>query len=335
MRNGRRKKKKGPGAAAVILEFLAVIYMLAVPVYLTVGLLSVVIRHTALFPASGPVGIQSGRGDMVVIGLVLSASVLFTPAFVHFAAMVRGRIGASIVLASFFGLLTLIHMFSALSIGRAYGRANLPGMPNNPGRSIIYCCAPDVFADSMSQCDNGIPCILPIDGFPDITVLPASHLDLDVNTNFKIIMGFIFSFVGLDLIMLVLLVLSTLGRGGEHWKWNALRYVESKMRAVGIPMPFASGPLGRRHVREARQPQLPSDYNPSVATTKYAAAPAFGMGAAARKYDSVNRIATPLRALPVNSFHPLPSPPPSTPKFRVDGTQSSSSGGGGGGGKDD
>lgn len=58
---------------------LVVVYVLVVMAYFLAGPLRLDIRHTTQFPATGPVGVQSGRTAFTIAGLVCLATAILVP----------------------------------------------------------------------------------------------------------------------------------------------------------------------------------------------------------------------------------------------------------------
>lgn len=258
----RKRRRRTASGIAIVLEVFAVIYIVAAAIYVTWGVLSLTIRHTFLFPASGPVGLQDGWFSVFHIGIILSVTVIVVPMLIHLAALAKGNMAATMTVIILIALFVGVHLFSLLAVGAGFGRANRPGHPNNPANSLIYCCAPDVFADALSQCDNVIPCVLPIDGFPEITVLPASSADLSVNFNYTLIFGFVIGFFILDAVVLTLTIIVNL-RQGEQWKESAYKYVESRIKGWNM-WPAQKQGIGTR--QKFQQPY--TSYVPAMGTKR-------------------------------------------------------------------
>lgn len=75
----QRAVRNTPGYLRWPFTILVIVYVLTVMAYFLSGPLLLDIRHTTQYPATGPIGVQSGRTGLVIAGLVCLATALLVP----------------------------------------------------------------------------------------------------------------------------------------------------------------------------------------------------------------------------------------------------------------
>jgi len=206
-----RPRNTAKGGVIAIHVFNVILVILIV-FFLLFGLLTLDVRYTHEFPAPGPFGLRSARSGIGVVGLVMSASIIMVPAFVLLAMLAEGNYYALVATLIGYIVLVVLHAFSLLTMIMTRGVANLPGRPNNLANHPLRCCAPDVYADTLSECDNAGPCTLPFDGFPSFTTLPASSGDIPCNPVHTVIFVFMILFLILEIVLGILIFVTYFGR---------------------------------------------------------------------------------------------------------------------------
>lgn len=188
------------------------IYLVMALCYLVFLALVLTPRYSHEWPPTGPIGIQDGRMTFQVIGIVMSSTVILIPFLVLLAMWAQGNYPGLVTILVVFMLLAACHVFAFMTMITTRGSANLPGVPNNLANHPLRCCAPDVYSDPTSQCDNAIACVLPFDGYPQWTTLPTSSADIPYNSTHTGMFVMMIFFLILDFIIAVLLFVTFLGR---------------------------------------------------------------------------------------------------------------------------
>lgn len=188
------------------------IYLVMALCYLVFFALILTPRYSHEWPPVGPIGIQDGRSVFQSIGIVMSTTVILIPFLVLLAMWAQGNYPGLVTILVVFMLLATCHVFAFMTMITTRGNANQPGVPNNLANHPLRCCAPDVYSDPTSQCDNAGPCTLPFDGYPQWTTLPTSSADIPYNPTHTGMFVMMIFFLILDFIIAVLLFVTFLGR---------------------------------------------------------------------------------------------------------------------------
>ena len=188
------------------------IYLVMALCYLVFLVLVLTPRYSHEWPPTGPIGIQDGRVTFQVIGIIMSSTVILIPFLVLLAMWAQGNYPGLVTILVVFMLLATCHVLAFMTMITTRGTANLPGVPNNLANHPLRCCAPDVYSDPTSQCDNAIACVLPFDGYPQWTTLPTSSADIPYNSTHTGMFVMMIFFLILDFIIAVLLFVTFLGR---------------------------------------------------------------------------------------------------------------------------
>lgn len=231
-----RAWKKIPGLAKFALTLAILAYIALIVCYVLLGPLSIDIRHTHQYPAVGPTGIQSARDSVAITGIVISMTILLMPFLAMLSVHVTGRTGWSFLVAACMITLVALHIFSFMTMVYTRGTANTPGQPNNIANSELYCCVPEVYNNPLSQCDNNGPCVLPLASHPDVTVLPAFARDLQPNKVHTIMLSFMAGFVGLDLVLIALVLITSM--------WTTVSKAISVRKTVDHIASYIASPIG-------------------------------------------------------------------------------------------
>jgi hypothetical protein len=190
------------------------LYVILVCVYAAFGLLILQIRYTHQFPPTGPVGIISAaRHGIEAVGLVMSGGVVVVPGLVLLVMLLAKngqRLGVLIVFG-LIALLTLTHFFAFVTMMHSRGTANQPGYANSYANHPMRCCAGDVAAHPLSQCDNpAAVCVYPVAAFPSFRAPLSSH-DIPSNATHTLIFALMFLFLVLDGVILGLVYVTFIG----------------------------------------------------------------------------------------------------------------------------
>lgn len=188
------------------------IYLVMALCYLVFLALVLTPRYSHEWPPTGPIGIQDGRMTFQVIGIVMSSTVILVPFLVLLAMWAQGNYPGLVTILVVFMLLSTCHVLAFMTMITTRGTANLPGVPGNLANHPLRCCAPDVYSDPTSQCDNAVACVLPFDGYPQWTTLPTSSADIPYNSTHTGMFVMMIFFLILDFIIAVLLFVTFLGR---------------------------------------------------------------------------------------------------------------------------
>jgi hypothetical protein len=204
-----------------VLHGVNTLYVALTCIFLICGLLVLDVRYTHQFPAVGPFGIRGARQSVEAVGLVMSATVIVMPALVLLAMVVyetRWQLWIVFVLVL---LLVLVHLFAFLTMVYSRGIANAPGHPNGLANHPLRCCAGDVYMDPSSECDNAVPCDLPVPQFP-LVLPPLSSSQVPRNPTHNLIFWMFFALLALDVVAIVYLVNLYVGRESVRMAGNML-----------------------------------------------------------------------------------------------------------------
>jgi hypothetical protein len=189
-----------------------IVYVILICVYCVLGLLTLDIRYSHEFPPTGPIGIQSARSGFEAWGLVLSGSVVFVPALVLIVLFLsRKNYHGKLAVFAVIIVLSVMHLFVLMTIMYSRGTANQPGYPNSLANHPLRCCAGDVAAHPLSQCDNPLAvCVFPVAAFPTF-VGPLSSHDIPSNATHTLIFVCMLLFLIMDGVILVIVFVVHLG----------------------------------------------------------------------------------------------------------------------------
>jgi hypothetical protein len=270
----------------IALHVFNCIYLVMALCYLVFLLLVLTPRYSHEWPPTGPIGIQDGRVTFQVIGIIMSSTVILIPFLVLLAMWAQGNYPGLVTILVVFMLLATCHVLAFMTMITTRGTANLPGVPNNLANHPLRCCAPDVYSDPTSQCDNAIACVLPFDGYPQWTTLPTSSADIPYNSTHTGMFVMMIFFLILDFIIAVLLFVTFLGRAVLKNVNNTFatnvgalvdaidQYIEAPLRKLGSKGDTSTQNKHRdEDIESARSPSSPTKHgkkwarpNPLAAT---------------------------------------------------------------------
>ena len=227
------------------LRCINVVYVFLVCFYFAVGLLVLDIRYSHEFPPMGPIGIQSARSGIEAVGLVMSGGIVLVPALV-LIVMFLGRKNYYGKLAVFVAILVLsvMHLFVFMTMMYSRGTANQPGYPNSLANHPLRCCAGDVAAHPLSQCDNpAAVCVFPIADFPTFSGPLSSH-DIPSNSTHTLIFVCMFLFMAMDAAILAIVFVVYLGGNAKRTLAAAAAAINAFIPPSQLSSSFAYGRSG-------------------------------------------------------------------------------------------
>ena len=196
----------------IALHVFNAIYLVMAVCFVVFLVLPLTVRYSHEWPPTGPIGIQDGRQGIQVVGVVMSCSVILIPFLVLLGMWAQGNYPGLVTVLVCFMLVSATHVFSFMIMIGTRANGNKPGYPNNLANHPLRCCAPDVYSDPASQCDNAGACVLPFDGYPQWTTLPTNSAEIPYNPTYTGMFVMMVFFLILDFILAVLLFVTFLGR---------------------------------------------------------------------------------------------------------------------------
>jgi hypothetical protein len=247
--SSQTRKQRGCVTALKVINF---VYVMLLCVYFVFGLLVLDIRYSHEYPPTGPIGLQSGRTGLEAVGLVMSGGVVLVPAFVLLVMFLQqqrsytGKVAVFVLIAA----LTVTHMFAFMTMMYSRGTGNQPGYPNSFANHPLRCCAGDVAANPLSQCDNpAAVCVFPVAAFPSFVGPLSSHV-IPSNPVHTLIFVCMFLFLTMDAAILSIVFVAYLGA-----KKAAI------VQAIGAWMPSSSSFAIATAYAPSGYDRIPSQYS--------------------------------------------------------------------------
>jgi hypothetical protein len=204
------------------------VYVTLTCCFLIFGLLVLNVRYTHQFPAVGPYGIRGARNSVAAVGLVMSSTAIVMPALVLLVMTVYSVRWLLWIVFVLMLLLVLVHLFAWFTMIYSRGTANAPGQPNSMANHPMRCCAADVYMDPSSECDNVVPCNLPVPQFPTI-LPPLTSSQIPRSPTHNLIFWMFFVLLILDVVCIACVVNTYIGQDSAR---QAADMVINQMYAV-------------------------------------------------------------------------------------------------------